>query len=152
MTPQPQAAAPAGKALAPEQMKQMAMFVKQALSVILDDDSARMIVDRSKAGDPKQVTVQAVMPLMQQIYAAASEAGVKVDMVVVLGAGMQVIAMVAKMLESEGILTEEEIPAFAAEVAKIATAQHNESAKAAGGQQAEPAAPPPPTGMIGAPA
>jgi hypothetical protein len=148
MTPQAQPAPAAPSTLPPEQVKFMQMLVKQALGVLLEDDTARFLVDKAKNGDPKTALVETVVPLIKSIYEAAGEAGVKIDMVAVLGAGMQIITILAKMLESEGILTEEQIPAFAADVAKLASEQHNAGVQA--GQQGKPnaGAAPGPTGPV----
>ncbi len=111
--------------LNPQQVKQMQMIVKQSLEQLLDDQNAEFIVKKAKAGDPKAAVLEAVAPVIKAIYVTAEEAGAKVDMVVVLSAGIQVIAMMAKMLESQGILKEADIPAFSADVSKMAVAAHN---------------------------
>lgn len=154
-TAQPNAAPQGGNTLTPEQLKQMQLFAKQALGVLLDDQHAHMLVAKAKQGDPAQATAEVVTPLLKNIYEAASGAGAKVDMVVVLAAGMQVVAMVGKMLEAAGVLEEKDIPNFCAQVTKIATEQHNASVQgggapaAADGMPSAPGPGPGPTGMVG---
>lgn len=134
---------PSPQTLTPQQVKQMQMIVKQALGHLLDSESAAYLVKRAEATDPVTTTAQAVAPVLKTIYASASESGVKIDMVVVLAAGIQIIAMMGKMLESQGLMTEEQIPKFCADVAKIAVSAHNAEVPAP-----EPA--PAPAGMMGA--
>lgn len=119
------------QALAPDQKKAMDLMVRQAMTFLLQDEHANHIVAKAKATDPKTAVVEAVTPLLTQIHQMASVAGAKVEMVTVLAAGIQIIAYMAKMLEAADILTEDQIPAFSAEVAKIAVDQHN--AKVQGG-------------------
>ncbi len=142
----------AAQQLTEAEVKQMQMVVKQALGVLLEDDNAKFIVDKAKQGDPKTVVVEAVAPLLQNIYGAADAAGTKVNMVVVLAAGIQIIAVLAKMLEAGDILTEDQIPSFCADVSKMAVAQHNQKAQTMGGQTPAgmPAAPSAPGGMMNA--
>lgn len=122
---------PKPTALDPEQEKARKLMVRQAMTFLLEDEHANHIVAKAKAGDPKTAVVEAVTPLLQQIYQMASVAGAKVEMTTILAAGIEIISVLAKMLEAADILTEEQIPAFCADVAKIAVAQHN--AKAQGG-------------------
>lgn len=121
--------APKPGQLTPQQVQQMQLIVKQALSHLLEGDNAKFLVTKAESGDPKAAVVEAVSPVLKTIYATAREAGAKVDMVVVLAAGIQIIAVLAKMLESQGLLTEDQIPAFCADVSKLAVAQHNAQAQ-----------------------
>ena len=137
-------AAPSPQALTPQQVKQMQLIVKQALSHLLDDQNAAYLVKRAEATDPVTTVAQAVAPVLKSIYASATESGVRVDMVVVLSAGIQIIAMMGKMLESQGLLEESQIPKFCADVSKIAVSAHNADIPA-------PQPTPEPAGMMGAP-
>lgn len=128
---------PNEQAMAPDQKKAMDLMVRQAMTFLLEDEHANHIVAKAKAGDPKTAVVEAVTPLLQQIHQMASVAGAKVEMVTVLAAGIQIVAYMAKMLEAADILTEEQIPAFCADVAKIAVAQHNAKVQG-GGAPAQP--------------
>ena len=116
---------PSPQALTPQQVQQMQLIVKQALSHLLDSKNAAYLVKKAEASDPVATVAQAVAPVLKAIYASATESGIKVDMVVVLAAGIQIIAMMAKMLESQGLLKEAQIPQFCAEVSKIAVSAHN---------------------------
>lgn len=130
---------PSPQALTPEQVKQMQLIVKQGLSHLLDSQNAAYLVKKAEATDPVATVAQAVAPVLKAIYASASESGVKVDMVVVLVAGIQIIATLAKMLESQGLIEEAQIPQFCADVSKIAVGAHNSEIPA-----------PAPAGMMGA--
>lgn len=124
------------QAMEPTQKKAMDLMVRQAMSFLLKDEAAQHIVKKAQAGDPKAAVVEAVTPLLTQIHQMASVAGANVEMVTVLAAGIQIVAALAKMLEAAGVLTEDQIPAFCADVAKIAVAQHNAKV---GKPQAQPA-------------
>jgi hypothetical protein len=111
--------------LDPTQQKAMQIMVKQAMSLLLKDETAKHIVAKAQSADPKHTVLEAVVPLLTQIYQMAQVAGAKVEMVTLLAAGIQVIAVMAKMLEAAGVITEQEVPAFCADVAKMAVDQHN---------------------------
>ena len=156
-------AVPQPTALDPEQKKHFDLIVRQAMSFLLEDENAQHIVKKAETGDPKTAVVEAVAPLLTQIHQMASVAGAKVQMVTLLAAGIQIIAVLAKLLEAADILTEDQIPAFCADVAKLAVAQHNAKvgkpqAKPAGGmtgmaapQEQQPPQPAPQGGMMGQP-
>ena len=76
------------------------------------------------------------MPWMK-VFCAKKNSSNTGKMVTVLAAGIQIVAYMAKMREAADILTEEEIPAFCADVAKIAVAQHNAKVQG-GGAPAQP--------------
>lgn len=142
------AAAQIPGALNPQQLRQMQLMVKQAMGLLLADDSADMIVNKAKQGDPKQVIVSIMLDLMPRLHEAALSGGVKVDMVTELVAGFQIIATLSEMLSAAGIVPEQQLPQFTADVAKATVDAHNQRA-----QQAQPAQPAPmPGGMAGAPA
>lgn len=150
-TPPQGAPGPGGQPLTAEQTKAMQLIVKQALSELLQDDTAAMLVKNAQSGDPKAAVVRMVSPILNSIYATATEAGAKVDMVTVLAAGIVIIGTLAEMLVQADVLQEPEIPQFCAEVAKMAVDEHNSSLQdgsmppdAAGGGA------PPAGGMIGA--
>jgi len=115
-----------GQPLTADQQKAYDIMVKQAVGFLLQDQHMKAIIDSASAGnDPVGATVRALMPLMQSIYQAASQAGAKVDMVTVLAASIEVIANIAEMLATAGVITKEEIPQFSQKVAKAAVQQHN---------------------------
>lgn len=122
--------------LDPAQSKARDLMVKQAMRFLLDDQTAQHIVTKAQAGEPKAAVVDAVAPLLRNIYEVASASGAKIEMVTLLAAGIEIVAVLAKMLETTGVLTEDQIPAFCADVAKDAVAQHN--AKVEGGAQPKP--------------
>ncbi len=153
MAPQPtDQAVPQPTALDPNQKKMFDLIIKQAMGFLLKDENAKAIVAKAQAGDPKQAVAEAVTPLLTGIYGAANGANAKLSTVTLLAAGIEIIGVLAKMLEAADILTEQEIPAFCADVAKMAVAAHNERVQQKGGSDAQqPAAPTtPPTGMVGA--
>ena len=110
----------------------------QALGQLLQGPSAQQLLQQARSGDPQQAVVDAVSPLLRQIYAAAQAAGARVDTVTLLAAGINVITIVAEMLARAGILQEADIPAFCAAVAQRAVQQHNaqapQGAESAAGQ------------------
>lgn len=144
-------AQPQAGALDAQQQKQMQLMVKQALGILLQDDSAEMIVNSAKQGDPKATVVRVVSPIIQRIYESAGEAGAKLDMLVVLSAGLQVVAIVSTLLSKAGVIEEAQLPQFVADVAKAAAEEHNAGLQG-GGEQPAPAQPPaggqPPGGMM----
>lgn len=116
----------AGQKLNPQQQQSYDIIVKQAVAFLLQDEHMKAIIDSASAGnDPVAATVRALVPLMQSIYAAASKAGAKVDMVTLLAASIEVIANIAEMLATAGVITKEEIPQFSQKVAQAAVQQHN---------------------------
>jgi hypothetical protein len=121
---------PQPTALDPQQKQAFDLMVKQAMAFLLKDEHALHIVAKAKAGDPREAVVEAVAPLLRDQFQMASLAGAKVEMVTLLAAGIQIIAVLAKMLEAAGILTEQQIPSFAADVAKMAVEQHNQGVSA----------------------
>lgn len=141
--------------LDPTQTKAKDLMVKQAMSLLLREDTAEHIVNKAKNGDPKAAVVDAVVPLLTQIHQMASVAGAKVEMVTVLVAGIEIVAVMAKMLEAAEVLTEEEIPNFCADAAKEAVERHNAQV-VKGAMRSRTAATPPQGeqlagGMMGAP-
>jgi hypothetical protein len=115
------------KGLPPEQQKAFKMVSKQALEYLLAEGHAELIIAKAKQGDPKQAVVDALTPVMQGIWSAAEQAGAKLDQAVFLAAGIHVITILSEMLAVVGIITEQEIPQFAQEVAMQAVQQHNAS-------------------------
>jgi hypothetical protein len=132
--------------LPPEQQKAFKMVSKQALEYLLAEGHAELIIAKAKQGDPKQALVDALTPVMQGIWSAAEQAGAKLDQAVFLAAGIHVITILSEMLAVVGIITEQEIPQFAREVAMQAVQQHN-----AAFEQEQPAQPEQPglAGMAG---
>jgi hypothetical protein len=126
------------KGLPPEQQKAFKMVSKQALEYLLAEGHAELIIAKAKQGDPKQAVVDALTPVMQGIWSAAEQAGAKLDQAVFLAAGIHVITILSEMLAVSGIITEQEIPQFAREVAMQAVQQHNAAFE---GQPAQPEQP-----------
>lgn len=139
--------APQGQPLTAEQQQGYDLIVKQALGFLLDDNHARLLVQKAQSGDPRQVIADAVGPLLQQIYGAAKQAGANVDMVTLLAAGINVITVLAQMLSVAGIIQEADIPKFCKGVAEMAITQHNSTVQQQG-QGGQGAAPQPGFGMV----
>ncbi len=127
---------PGGQPLDPQQRKAYDLIVRQALGVLLQGRVARYLVQRAASGDPQQAVVDAVSPLLRNIYAAAQAAGAQVDMVTLLAAGINIVTVAADLLARAGILQQADIPAFCSAVAQRAVQQHNAQVP----QGAEPAA------------
>lgn len=140
--------------LSPEQMQQMQLVVKQCMQLLLQDQTAEMIVAKAKQGQPAQVLADIVGPLLSRVAETADASGVQVDMVTMLVAGVQVLGLLAEMLfQADVIASEQEAAQVVAQASKIAVDQHNARAQQAGGPQpggpAQPApggAPQPPAG------
>lgn len=111
--------------LTPEQRKAFDMVTRQALTFLLEDDHAKLIIAKAKAGDPKLAIVDAIQPVLQGIWTSAEQAGANLEMPIFLAAGIQVITILSEMLAVSGIIAEKDIPAFAKSVAEEAVQQHN---------------------------
>lgn len=155
MTPQTQAAAGSPQpqqALSEPQLQQMNLMVKQCMQLLLEDQTADMIVAKAKQGDPAQMLADIVGPLISKVAETASESGVEVDMIASLVAGVQVMGLLAEMLfQADVIATEQEAAQVVAQASKIAVDQHNARAQqmggaGGGGQPAPGGAPQPPAG------
>lgn len=147
----PGAAAPQQAAgLDPNQQKAMQLMLRQGMAFLTESDHANAIVTNAEHGDPKQAVANAVVPLLQTLDHAARQAGVNISMVTTLAVGIQLIGVLAKMLESVKLLTEQQIPGFCADVAKMCVAKHNASVQggAQGPSAAGPTPAPQPGGMM----
>lgn len=144
-TMQPQPAGPGAAALpqqlSPEQTQQMELVVRQCMQLLLEETTAKMIVAKAQQGDPAQVIAQLVAPLLRQVHASATEAGAQVDMLTMMVAGVQVMALMAKMLEQADVIPDDAAAAqVVAQASKLAVEQHNASVGgAAGGAPGQPA-------------
>lgn len=125
--------------LSPEQEKAMGIMLKQAMGVLTEESTVDLLLQKAQS-DPKAAILDAVVPLLKAIYGAAQQAGAQVEFTTLLATGLAIILKLAELLASEGIIEEQQIPTFSAEVAKIAVEQHNASVQK-GGQSA-------PTGML----
>lgn len=149
--PQAPGGAQPQQALNPQQIKQMQLVVKQCMQLLLQDQTADMIVAKAKQGQPAKVLADLVGPLLSRVAETAKEAGADVDMVTMMVAGVQVLGLLAEMLfQADVIATEQEAAQVVAQASKIAVDQHNARAKqlqAGGGAQPAPGgAPQPPAG------
>ncbi len=133
MTPQQQS-------LAPNQQKAMSIMLKQAMSFLTEEGTAEHILMKAEQGDPKGAVVDAVVPLLKQIYGASQAAGAQVEFPTLLATGLAIVLKLAELLADAGIIQKDQIPAFAAEASKVAIEQHNASIQGGG----KPA----PTGMM----
>ncbi len=136
--------------MTPEQMKQMQLVVKQCMQMLLQDQTADMIVAKAKEGQPAQVIADLVGPLLSKVSESAAASGVEVGMVTMMVAGVQVMGILAEMLfQADVIPSEQQLPQLVAEASKIAVQQHNANAQQMQGQGKQPApagAAPPPAG------
>jgi hypothetical protein len=134
---QPGAGAPTmPQQLNPDQLRKMQVMVKQAMGLLLQDDTAEHLVAKAKQGEPQQVVAEVVSGLLGQLYQAATEAGQEVDMVTMMVTGIQIIGTLAEMLAHEGVIPQEQLPQFVAAAGKIAVDQHNATVQ--GGAQQQP--------------
>lgn len=128
-----------GQGLSPEQQKQFDTVSKQALTFLLEDGNAKLIIDKAKASDPKTAIVEAIQPVLQGIWSAAEEAGAKLEMAIFLAAGLNVITILADMIAVAGVIPEDQVQQLATQAAQEAVQQHN-----AGVQSQQP----PPEGLV----
>jgi hypothetical protein len=131
-----QSPAPGGaqaQQLSPQQLKQMQLVSKQAMTVLLEDKAAENIVARAKADDPAKVVAEVTTQVLHQIHQAAARAGQNVDMVTMMVAGVQIVSTLAQMLVAGDVLQEEQLPQFVPQACRMAVEMHN---AAAGGQGA----------------
>jgi hypothetical protein len=143
---------PLATELTDEKVKQMQLMVKQAMSILLEDTSAEMIVNRCKQEDASMVLAETVNGIMGDIWSTAQEAGTDVDMVTVMVAGMQVIGTLSELLVVEGIVPKEKAPEFVAGTCKLAVEMHNATIKQMAQQGGEAPAPDAPQPAQAAPA
>lgn len=127
------AAGQQAQTMTPEKRQQFDLVVKQALGVLLQDETAQHIVTACQQGDPKQVVADAVGPLLTSIYASAKDAGAGLDMVTLLAAGIAIISYMGDMLATAGVITEQEIPQFCAQAGQLAVQQHNAAVQGGAG-------------------
>jgi hypothetical protein len=132
-------------------LKYKDMAVKQAMSHILQDDEANAIITKAESVGPEEAALDAVVPLLQSIYDSAAEAGVQIEMLTLLVAGMEIIGALAEMMAAAGLIPKDEkaVADFAVKVSKMAVDEHNQRVQ--GEQNAPPPGAPPAGGMVGAP-
>ena len=114
-----------GKGLPPEQKRQFDTVSKQALSFLLEDNNAKLIIDKAKTSDPKTAIVESVQPVLQAVWASIEEAGAKVEIPIFLAAGLNVITILADMMAVAGVIPEDQVQQLAQEAAQEAVQQHN---------------------------
>lgn len=125
-SPPNSAGQPPQQGLSPEQQQQMQLVVKQCMQMVLDDQSADMIIAKCQQGNAPDVIASIVGPLLAKVHESAKGAGVNVDMVTMMVAGVQVIGTLAEMLwHADVIKSEQEVPAFIGQAAKLAVDKHN---------------------------
>ena len=124
--------------LPPEQQKAFDMVVKQAMSFLIADDNAKTIIGKAQSGDPKQAVVDAMTPVLKAIWQAAQKSGADIEAPVFLAAGIRILTLLAEMLAAVGIISEQEIPQFAAQTAKLAVDQHNAAVQQNKPQEPQP--------------
>lgn len=120
--------------LSPEQLQQMQLVVKQCMSILLEEQTADMIVAQARQGDPADVIAGIVGPLLSKVHESAKEAGVEVDMVTMMVAGVQVLGLLAEMLMQADVLADEQQAAqVVGQAAKLAVDKHNAMVTGQGG-------------------
>jgi hypothetical protein len=113
------------KSLSPEQMKAFNMVSKQALEFLLEDNNAKLIVAKAQQSDPQTAIVESIRPVMQGIWQAAEQSGVKLDLPVFLAAALNVITILADMMAVQGVIPEDQVAQLAQSAAQEAVKQHN---------------------------
>lgn len=125
-TPMEQQPGVAGKkGLDPQQQKQFDTVSRQALGFLLEDNNAKLIVEKAKVSDPKTAIVEAVSPVLQSIWSAAEQAGATPDMPVFLAAALNVITILADMMAVTGVIPDEQVAQLAQQAAQEAVQRHN---------------------------
>lgn len=130
--------------LSPQQLQQMQLVVKQCMRLLLQDQTADMIVAKAKQGQPAQVLAEIVGPLLTQVAQSAKGAGANMSMVTLMVAGVQVFGLLAEMLfQADVIPSEQEAAQVVAQASKIAVDQHNTRVQSGGAGSGQPAQPAP---------
>ena len=115
------------KKLTPQQEQHFKLAAKQAIGYISEGNVPQTIINQSKSVGPEKAAVETVVPLMQNINAAASKAGVKIDTAVLVAVAMHVLNAIAELLVLSGVLKEGQVEAFARTVTQQAIQRHNAS-------------------------
>lgn len=129
---QPGAAGGMPQSLTPDQVRKMQIATKQAMSFLLQDQTAQAIVQKAKQGNPQEVVADVVVSVLGKVHQAASAAGQMgegpEDTVTMLVAGVQIIGDLAEMLAAGGVLPNDPqaLAQFVAQTANIAVQKHNE--------------------------
>lgn len=132
--------------LNPQQIQQMQTMVKQAMGLLLEEQTADTIVAKAQQGNPQRMVTDLAVDLMGKLYEAATQAGQQIDMVTLMVTGLQIIGTLTEMLVAGGVLTEQDAPQFVAGVSKMAIQKHNQAVQSGQMGQAQAAPPQQPPG------
>jgi hypothetical protein len=92
------------KQATPEQQKQFETLAKQAMSMLLSEQSTEMILAGARAKGGEQAIADAVVQVMKAALGAASAAGVSVGEDVVNAAAQPAVAMLVRAAEQAGLV------------------------------------------------
>lgn len=108
-----------------EEIKQVNLIIRQASQVLLDDKNMEDIATTAKQGDPVVAIVQSVLPVLKNVYEAASRAGKQLDMKVMALAGRELIKILVAVLGAAGVIAPEQAGQVAAQAFDQAIQEHN---------------------------
>lgn len=128
------------QSLSPQQIRQFEVMHKQAMRLLLREDTATRIVQQAQEMDPTKAVATIVGSLLQRLYQAAERAGQQIDMVTMLVTGVQIIGDITEMLIEAGVLEEPQAANFIGEVSRMAIEEHNARVQEGGGGAAQPGA------------
>ena len=124
------APAPASQQQAPfseQEIKMVNLIIKQASQVLLDEQNAEDIATMAKQGDPVEAIVTAVLPVLKQVYEAATSSGAKLDQRVMALAGREVIKILVGILGATGVIAPEQANEVATKAFQMGIERHNAS-------------------------
>jgi hypothetical protein len=111
--------------ISPEQKKHFDLALKQAIEFLTEGDAPKVIVQKAETQGPEKAALDTMMPLLQNIYAAAREAGANVGTEVMFAVGIHVLKVIAELLVMAQILEEGQVEEFAKNVSQQAVQMHN---------------------------
>lgn len=88
----------------PEQQKQFETLAKQAMSMLLSEQSTELILAGAKAKGGEQAIADAVVQVMKAAVQAAQAAGVQVGEDVIDAAAQPAVVMLARAAETAGLV------------------------------------------------
>lgn len=111
--------------ISPEQKQQFDLALKQAIEFLTDGENPKVILQRAETKGPEKAAIDTMMPLLQNIYEAAREAGAEVGTEVMFAVGVHVLKVIAELLVMAGVIEEGQVEEFAKNVTRQAIQQHN---------------------------
>lgn len=131
MDDQEAGAAPGARQATPQQQKQFELLAKQAMQLLLSEQSTELILAGARARGGEQAISDAVVQVMSAAVQAASAAGVQVGDDVINAAAQPAVMVLVRAAESAGLVKDGQA---ALEQVMAALSQ------GVGGESAEPAA------------